>query len=68
MHILTTRAAMQDDSAKKYIAGYWDLVTINAQYETKKEDYTFQHKYRSKSIQFYFYKEMMWAGVIFWFT
>lgn len=44
------------------------MVTINAQYETKKEDYTFQHKYRSKSIQSYFYKEMMWAAVVFWLS
>jgi hypothetical protein len=68
MHILTTRAAMQENTGQKYIEGYWDLVTINAEYETKKEDYTFQHKYRSQSIQFYFYKEMFWAAVVFYLT
>jgi hypothetical protein len=68
MHILTTRAASQDDSDKKYTEAYWDLITINAQYETKKEDYTFQHKYRMKSIQSYFNKEMLWAAVIFWLS
>ena len=41
-------------------------MTINAEYDTEKEDYTFQHKYRSQSIQFYFYKEMMWAVVVFY--
>ena len=50
MHILTTPAAVQDDADKKFKDVYWDLITINAAYETKKEDYTFQHKYRMKSI------------------
>ena len=68
MHILTTKAAIQDDPNAKYLETYWNMVTINACYDTQKNDYTFQHKYRSKSIEIFFYKEMFWAVIVGYFS
>lgn len=42
---------------------FLDIITMELQIEVQKVDYIFQHKYRSKSIQFFYIKDML-AGFI----
>mgnify|MGYP006099984361 CR=1 FL=1 len=63
MHILTSKAGIEDGD-RSYCREFWDMIIVGAKHDLVKEDYTFQHKYRSKSIEFFFYKEMFWAMVV----
>ena len=40
------------------------MVTINASYDIKQYDYAMQHKYRSKSIEIFFLKDLFWAIIL----
>lgn len=65
MHILTTPPKKQTGE-ESYFAGFEKMITIDAQYKLD-VDYTFQHRYRSKSIDFYFKKEFVF-GIFIWYN
>jgi hypothetical protein len=60
MHILTSRPKKltgKDDES------FFDMITIDFNYKFD-VDYTFQHRYRSKSIHTFFLKDMFFAIVL----
>lgn len=55
MHILTSKAKKPEEKNS-----FMDIIKIDYEYNYQ-VDYTFQHRYRSKSIHFFFMKEMFFA-------
>ena len=59
MHILSQKPKI----AKANDNDFFKMITIDFEYKIK-VDYTFQHRYRSRSIQFYFQKELCFGLLI----
>lgn len=63
MHILSSKpkkAAEEKDSKDDGKNKFMSMITIDFAYKVD-VDYTFQHRYRSKAINFYFLKEMFFG-------
>jgi hypothetical protein len=59
MHILSSKPKKIPEGDKD-AADFMKMITIDFEYKTQ-VDYTFQHRYRSKSINMYFIKEMIFG-------
>mmetsp|Transcript_13249 Transcript_13249/g.20706 ORF Transcript_13249/g.20706 Transcript_13249/m.20706 type:complete len:251 (+) Transcript_13249:1675-2427(+) len=72
MHIMTSKAKKQaEDSSENDHNGsggrFLKMITIDFKYNLD-VDYTFQHRYRSKAINFYFLKEILFGFMTCIFT